>query len=795
MNYESQAGNGMRMLMFIKIHQHAAFGIGLSALIGMMSTPWLTAASSRPVLSLTHDSTRLNQREADAKVRIVNGCPHLFINGQPTPPLALYVGIPIKYQPTLRQSAAEIRLAAAQGVNIIAFATNSLGDRLPSPHSGLSGRYQLIDRQCAFILKNDPHAWLLPRVWCGELGFCATHPLQQVAYRDGLPSDSSVASRLWYHAAAQSVTAFIEHIQGSKYASHVIGYHIGHGHTVEWFTPNYWKHPGFDYSVSNRLGFARWLRRHYHTDKALQGAWHDSKVSFRTATIPPPEPFTAYPFYQAKESRYVDYLNYQSDITADRIVRLAAVVKRVAAGRSLVVTFYGYDFELPTSDTADRALGRLLRCADIDAIASPVSYIDRQPGGSPAFMGPVDSATLHGKLWMLEDDTSTFLDTPDKGEAPGFSAHCANLSQTVAVHDRNFGQMMIHRLGTWWMDLPGTGWLNNAGIWANIGQLRKAYLKYAPENQFEPEVAVIYDERSPSYARVDPGQVLPLYPALVHYPTEFFHCGTSVGFYLLSDIGAPNFPHAKVIIFLNAWHVGAATRRIIREKLERGGRTLIWMYGDGFIRHGNVDTAAAGRLIGVTLRLRSAVGNLPGSEILANNALHLRGQLIAGLQGADAPSWSVIDSTAIPLGRYVHTHDVSIALRKFSAYQSIFIGDPSVAAPIWRALLPRLGVHVYLNTNDAFQTDGRLMMISSDGVAGMRKITLPHRSTVYNLISGQKLTDDARHLKIVLRRFQTMLLGVHPSRTDVSPYKVLEKSNETQQFNKKDHNHEHVFKA
>ncbi len=728
--------------------------LATSALIQVRgaSVPLPNVPSGRSVM-------RKNQREADARVRVVNGCPQLFINGQRTPPLMLFVNIFLDDPASLAQSASEISLAAKAGIRIVTF-TCHYGGGLPDPKHP-SASYQQVDRECKFVLKNDPKAWLLPRVWCGVAGFRASHPAQQVSYTNGSHPMSSVASRRWYRATAGALTALIRHIQASPYAMHIIGYHITHGNTGEWFTPDYGTLPSFDYSRSNRLAFARWLRRRYGTDRALRAAWRDAKASFDTVTIPPPEPATNYPFYKPSERRYVDYLNYQSDDTAGRIMQLAAVVKRATADRSLVVTFYGYDFELPTSYTADRALGKLLRCKYINAIASPVSYHDRQPGGSPAFMGPVDSATLHGKLWMIEDDTRTFLHPHNTAfAAPGFVARCKNLNQTNVVHNRNFGQMMIHRLGTWWMDLEGAGWLNNVGIWKDAARLRKAYVERGPQTQYEPQVAVIYDDRSASYARVEPGRVLPLYPALVNDPTEFYHCGASVGFYLLSDINGANFPKASVIIFLNAWHVNAAMRRVIREKLERGGRTLIWMYGAGFIRNGRVDTAAASRLIGMKLRLCTAAGDLPGSKIIANNALRLPVEPIAGLQGADAPSWAVVDPASIPLAHYVPNGSVAMALKRFSGYQSVFIGDPRVSAAAWRALLPRLGVHLYLNTGDAFQTDGRLMMISSDGAAGIRTITLPRQSTVYNLLNGKKVAENVRHFRISLRRFETLLLRI-----------------------------------
>ncbi|MHB1768709.1 MAG: hypothetical protein ACYCUV_12770, partial [Phycisphaerae bacterium] len=100
-------------------------------------------------------------------------------------------------------------------------------------------------------------------------------------------------------------------------------------------------------------------------------------------------------------------------------------------------------------------------------------------------------------------------------------------------------------------------------------------------------------------------------------------------------------------------------------------------------------------------------------------------------------------------------------LKRFSGYQSLFVGDPRATAAFWRTLLPHLGVHVYLNTNDAFQTDGHLVMISSDGVAGFRTIVFPHHSTVYNLLSGRLLATHVLRFPLLLRRFQTVLLRVN----------------------------------
>lgn len=702
----------------------------------------------------------------DARVRSVDGCPNLFIAGRRVPPLALYVYINFQYQRSVAQSAAEIRLAAQRGINIVTFPVGLPNPAHPFIHHSL-------DRLCSFILKNNPKAWLLPRVWCGVPGFDARHPSQLVKYADGQRPQCSPASHLWYHAVANDLKVFIAHVKSSPIlASRVIGYHICHGNTGEWFTPNYWGpvRPGFDYSAPNQKGFRGWLKKHYGTDTAIQAAWRDASIRFASASVPAGQKAASYPFYRPDERRYIDYMRYQSDMAVHRISQFARVIKRQTADHSLVVTFYGYGFSLPTPNSSDDALGKLLRCPYVDAVACPVDYAFRQPGGAPPLEGAQDSAALHGKLWMMEDDTSTFLDTT-KHSGPGFYARCANLAQTIDVHRRNFGQVLIHRMGMWWMDLQGKGWLNSSGIWKNIGTLRKIYVKYGGKSPYKPDVAVILDERSSYYARVGPVD-MPLLGALTFNPGQFFRCGTSVGCYLLSDIANRHFPPAKVIIFLNAWHVGAALRREIKSQLESRGRTLIWLYGAGFIRHGKIDVAAASRLVGMRLRLLPPSA-LPGSEVTVGNRLRLPTQHISGLNAsvakfgifshaADTPSFAVVDPSAVALATYDHSHSVSVALLRHKQYTSVFIGDPRPSAAFWRSLFPHLGVPVYLNTNDAFETDGSLMMISSDGTAGDRTITFPHRSSIFDLLNGKCLATHVNTFKFPMRRFQTKLLRIVP---------------------------------
>jgi len=167
-----------------------------------------------------------------------------------------------------------------------------------------------------------------------------------------------------------------------------------------------------------------------------------------------------------------------------------------------------------------------------------VSYLDRSAGGGGFFMAAVDSVKLHGKLWIVEDDTRTHLSTSEPG--------LADLRETAGVHARNFARGD----GAWWMDLYGQGWLKDEAIWRHLGKLGDFYQKSMDRLEpCRPEIAVIVDERS-SLGMSPGGAVERL--NLPIFRTKCYQIGTPAGIYLLDDLVAGKVPPAKMTLILNA---------------------------------------------------------------------------------------------------------------------------------------------------------------------------------------------------------------------------------------------------
>ena len=96
-------------------------------------------------------------------------------------------------------------------------------------------------------------------------------------------------------------------------------------------------------------------------------------------------------------------------------------------------------------------------------------------------MVAVDSVRLHGKIWMTENDTRTFLTRFLIDVAPelcpkgpegkyyqgGLWAGPETLEISVALMRNNTARMLTHGYGGWWFDMWG-GWYSHPALLEEI---------------------------------------------------------------------------------------------------------------------------------------------------------------------------------------------------------------------------------------------------------------------------------------------------------------------------------------
>lgn len=679
--------------------------------------------------------------------RIVSrrGLPELLIEGAPTPPILFFGNLDGQKQ--MRRVTGEIQRADAAGVHLCSTLVELI---CPIPPDDTA--YENVDERLQALMGANPKAYLIPRlVFVPAKGWQKQYPHEVNQSLDGPTDDPSIASDRFWMEVENSLTLLIEHIQRTPYGSRVIGYHLERG---EWFHP---AQDGYDRSYANREAFRGWLRRKYKNEVALRAAWNDGAVQFYTADIPPmpaqPRPDAAF-FEPRRERRWIDFMEYTSEMMAERLISLSKVVKEATDHRALVSVCYGYTFEFGHTFSGHLALGRLLSASSIDIVAGPPSYRDRLPGATGAFPCPVDSFAIHGKLWLSEDDTKTHLAQGGNATPDDYNPRMENRAQTEQAHLRAMGQALAHQTAVGWMDLWGEGWLDAEDIWERIGKFSDLYRRTLPHRRLRsPEVVVLVDERS--LLHLQRGEAF-LRRLLQGQREAILRSGASVGFYLQSDVTARHFPtDAKLYLFLTPYRMPAEQRAAIKERLQSGGKTLVWLYAVGVCDERGRAEEGIHDLIGMTLRQQSwstEVGSRvvetrhPITERLQEKTLGVRERL--------NPSFYIDDDNPelTVLAEYLQTGQPSMGVRRLADWRSVFLGEPTLTTDLLRGLCRYAGAHLYTGGMDDFVYAGNGWLTIHTTRDGNRSLLLPPDTALYDL-NGERLVGEN------LREYHTFLRG------------------------------------
>ncbi|HPC17703.1 MAG TPA: hypothetical protein P5318_13235 [Candidatus Hydrogenedentes bacterium] len=600
-----------------------------------------------------------------------------------------------------------------------------------------------------YVRVDPPPAWIL------------AHPDEIVQKPGQEPVSVSLASSTWRRDVCAALEGFITGVKASQQKERILGYVMGG------LEEGGWNHGSiYDMSPANVRGFRSWLQTFYKEPAALQQAWGAANAAFDTAPIPdmPDSPAICPLFWDVGEMQArADFLRYTSEITAEVILELAAHVKKLAGSDCKVYAPYGYTFEMTDSASGHFALGKLLR-GDIDGFISPVSYIDRGVGGVGGLMGPADSARLHGKEWILLDDTRTGLVyDPATGEV----SRPKNLraEDVYAVQQRNFTTALIHGVGLSWADPEGDGWLHDAEMWSRLAKMKAIYQQIQADSAAgdlpKPLLAVVADENSRFYMHGARENVEVL---LCQVRDSAARAGIPARYYLLSDVLDDHAPPANVYLFLNTFKLDADPRERLHRLLERNKAAAIWLYAPGYIAQ-----TALVENISATVRIQAKMFEGParsGSQAL------LPGRWINKDEpfGADldwSPLFYIDDPSADALAKYRASGKASIAVRFFpEGWSSIFCAEPGLSTAMLREILCILELPLYFQPGslrflDAARFAPNLVAIHAKE-SGERLLDLDRTCDIQDLLSPDIGWPRKQSVAIPLKTGDTRLLKLTP---------------------------------
>ncbi len=680
--------------------------------IGLATTLLLVSSIAQSASGLT------------ASVSTQNGVSRLIINNKPTLPFVFFYNTHQSTGYIERFQNPQVVLSAIAGVHIYSMLIPTSFIPNGKDFTGLNEIMQ------SFVDK-DSKALFILRIWPGPNPSWPEWkdiPNEEtMLYADGTRGPISLASDYYWKLSNRGLSELIRYVEDGPYGNRIVGYHVG-GPEFEMF-PYQFREKGPDVSRPSQVRFRQWLIARYGSDAKLQKAWANRAIRLDTAEVPVGEPGRFPMHYQGpgkminvfyslpRERAWVDYSEYVSELAISRLQDWAKLIKRETNRKKLSIFCYGYTSELIGSFGAHSALQKLMKSPDVDVLMSPVPYYGRTVGEPAGFMSPVDSIPLHKKLWLNEDDIRTNL--VDQTAVPSwlvddlFGVRSQSTQTTINLLDRNFGNLLVHRAATWWMDLSGAGAFNDPAPWAMLKKRLPMYQDvYNNPKPYRPEVAVILDEHSKLYVKSDWDA---FFWSLIDLRNQCGRSGASVGYYTLQDFITGLVPKCKLYLFPNTFAVTPEQTSLINARLDREKATAIWHYASGCLNGNAIDARQSSRLTGIFLRQLNGKQNSIGEGLLK------------GLKWAPdltlKPRLVIADKAAKIVGHYPDGKP-SAAIKRTGQHTSIYLGSLGLTSQLLTKLFTNAGVHTWTRDGSVVQTDGQWLMIHTDK-PGPKSIYLP----------------------------------------------------------------------
>jgi hypothetical protein len=549
---------------------------------------------------------------------------------------------------------------------------------------------------------------------------------------------ASLASKVWREEAGARLAELCRRLAVTPEGRSVIGIHVSCGVYGEW---HYWafiEHEP-DTGPAMTRHFRQWLTSRYTSDAALQAAWKSSAWTLANAGVPDKqerERTMAGIFRDpAQEQRVIDYYRCQHEVVVDDIEYFCHIAKESWPRPLITGVFYGYFHMLFCRQASGGHLEveRVLNSPWVDYLSAPQGYWgeSRGLGGCGNARGVIESANLHGKLWLDELDNGGLQKQPDDP-----------LYHPVAR--RSMVLPLVRGTGVWFYDFgfdKQTGWWENQTVMADVAATQRLFDRLSQQpQQSAADVLVVWDQTS--YYYLKNGWTPISYEQVDMANEEIWRSGAAVDHIYLFDIDKVDMQRYRAVVFTNVYHMTSAQRALVASRVAGGGRHLIWNYLPGYCDGSRLSLDFASELSGIRLR-QCASGPKPRVSLSAP---------VASTYGNDAevvPMACIDDPAVEVLGRLDGSGEAVVGRTKRATHTSVLATLPLRGANVFRGLFSEAGCHIYAKGDDPLFATAQLVMLhtASGGPRSVRlrngkevKLELPGPSTVLlDAVSGEDL--------------------------------------------------------
>ncbi|TXK80351.1 hypothetical protein [Paenibacillus sp. N3.4] len=545
----------------------------------------------------------------------------------------------------------------------------------------------------------------------------------------------------WRTSAARFMCDTIDYID-ENYPEKLYGIFLLAGNTCEWFTRN----DNGDYNASKEKAYQQWYNDDSRALPTYEELHHTSWGILR---------------HPHSDKSALDYWHYHNHVVADTIAYFAQIAKTHTSNTRLVGLFYGYLMECTDINQSTWSFRQIINNDDIDILFTPASYMFRKLESTSAFMVPIDSISLHEKLYFHEIDNTTHLVSDNKyAQALQAYAHVKmdNLEQTVMYSKREAALAASKGMGHWWFDMF-SGWFDDHELMQEIQKIHEATSHlYRKKMQSASQVAVFVDQESYYF----PVSSANLGEAIIKKQTEELNrAGFPWDNYLMDDITHSRMPHDQYhfYIFLNLLAPKPEHLEEIK-RLKALGKSMLFIYTAGLITEQGFSVEAMCELIGMN------VEELDYSQTVEFKA-HVpfgaysdeKHGTIYGFDRPIKPMFHVRDEQAEPIGSYEKSGKTALAAKRSAHRFDAWSGLGPVPHHVLRQLAREAGVFIYSDAGEPVYVN-RNMVGYYCHAGGQRTLHMPQDCKLHELYSGETINTVGRQANLSFAKDEMKLFEI-----------------------------------
>lgn len=745
-----------------------------------------------------------------AEIRKHNGRTAIFVDGKPlTSPMA-FIRTRIRDEenrPEIKFDAEYFKNLRESGIQVYMISCNTLWLQPDA--------LEIFDKEARMLLEAVPDAYIVARFGLHPpVSWVEENPDECVLYSDGKPRAShlftesyeadyprfySLCSQKWREDAGRALTETWKEILQLPYADRIIGCFPTAGNTSEW---HYGK-PGMvdvaneaciGYCKAFRREFSSYLRDLYGTDEALQKAWKMPDITIDNPPLPKYEehyfgrevdgdaavPRQRMLSWVPVPPSYNNGTHIGSFTDMDKVpwmyhflrawhlgvarsqIHFARLIKQMTPDR---ITIFCYGAQGACDHSRGCTIGgtRLILESDcIDILENPAVYENRNPGGFVAQRVVQDSFSLHGKVYLCQDDVRTLAE--NRYFRNKYQVY--DMTDTLNVIKREFGRSLCDDMHQWWFDqLIGGRRFRYPEVYELLAeQQRITDEAYSLDRTKKSEIALIFSEESFNAVSFETSRSL--VEMLRNY--EIARIGAPVDQYYHNDMANPEMPSYKMYIFVNTLVLTAKDREVIKAKLKKDGAVAVWLYAPGF-----ADPAAEQKMslshmeeltgmkmamdeqcydanfrwdgeshpISASLDKRMLFGNLTEKRKVNMNPTPTtyRDTYLY-------PVFYSADESATHIAHFASSGYPAVSVKECDGYTSVFYGSKTINEDVIREMARFAGVHVFCDSNDVTYVGANYITFHASS-SGKKILRFSKPTTVYEVYEKKTYAQNATEVE------------------------------------------------